>query len=68
MSSRITQDIPIVVTQPSTAAVRESQDLSLVVSSPSTVSVRLSQDVQLVIISTVKQIRQGQQPNMSVIN
>lgn len=48
------QELFLVVAQPSTTKIRESQDLSLLVTQPTTAKVRLSHDVTLVVAQFVR--------------
>jgi hypothetical protein len=47
---RDSQDLDLVVEQPTTARIRDSEDLALVVSQPSTAKIRVSSDLSLAVI------------------
>jgi hypothetical protein len=53
MAIRDSQDLTLVVEQPTTTKVRDAQDLSLVISQPTTTKVRVSQDLSLVVIKRI---------------
>lgn len=65
MAGRLSQDVDLVITQPSSASVRDSQELVLAISSPSNTHVRVSQELALVLLSNTPFI--AKQPNVCVI-
>lgn len=65
MAGRLSQDVDLVITQPSSASVRDSQDFVLAISSPITTNVRVSQELELVLISNTPFL--AKQPNVCVV-
>lgn len=66
---RDSQDLELVVAQPTTTKARDSQDLELVTGQPTTVKIRDSQDLELVtVLPSTGQIRNSQDVILLVVS